>query len=257
MNRTGLLIALAIAVVVGTAFAIDPTLDVTLSGLFYDAATKRWRVLDWPSGRVRELASWIITLVAAPAFIALFVKLLLPRRPLFMPGRAIVLMISTLALGPGLMVNVVLKDNWGRPRPFFLTEFGGTAPLLPWWDPRGQCEKNCSFVAGEPSGGFWTMSAAAVAPPHWRAAAYGAAITFGAAVGVLRMSAGGHFFTDVVFAGIVVFLVIWLTHGLLYRWRATRLTDAGVEHSLERIATPGYDAMMRLAARIRGAAPRS
>jgi lipid A 4'-phosphatase len=71
-------------------------------------------------------------------------------------------------------------------------------------------------------------------------------------VGVLRMSAGGHFFTDVVFGGIVVFLLIWLVHGLLYRWRATRLTDAGVERSLERIAMPGYDAVIRLAARIRG-----
>jgi membrane-associated PAP2 superfamily phosphatase len=257
MNRTGLLIALAIAVVVGTVFAIDPTLDVTLSSVFYDAARRRWRVLDWPQGYLREFASWLIALIAAPAFIALVIKLWLPRRPLLMSGRAIILMISTLALGPGLLANVILKDNWGRPRPYNLTEFGGNAPLLPWWDPRGRCEKNCSFVAGEPSGAFWTMSAAAVAPPHWRAAAYGAAITFGAAVGVLRMSAGGHFFTDVVFAGVFVFLVIWLTHGLLYRWRATRLTDAGVERVLERIATPGYDAMVRLAARIRGAAPRS
>jgi membrane-associated phospholipid phosphatase len=182
-----------------------------------------------------------------------------------MPGRAMVLMISTLALGPGLIVNVILKDNWGRPRPQFLTEFGGPAPLLPWWDPRGKCDKNCSFVAGEPSGAFWTMSAAAVAPPQWRAAAYAAAITFGSAVGVLRMSAGGHFFTDVVFSGVVVFLLIWLVHGLLYRWRPTRLSDADVERSIERLAMPGYDALlrpgydavMRLAARLRGTAPRS
>jgi membrane-associated PAP2 superfamily phosphatase len=255
MNRTGLLICLAIAAVVGIVFALYPQLDVTLSSYFY-AGGLRWHVLDWPSGIVRDIASWIIALVAAPAFIALAVKWVLPRRPLLMPGRAMVLMISTLALGPGLVVNMVLKDNWGRPRPQFLTEFGGPAPLLPWWDPRGKCDKNCSFVAGEPSGAFWTMAPAAVAPPQWRAAAYGAAIVFGAAVGVLRMSAGGHFFTDVVFSGVVVFLVIWLVHGLLYRWRATRLTDADVERSLERVATPGYDAVMRIAARIRGTAPR-
>ncbi len=264
MNRTGLLICLAIAAVVGTVFALYPQLDVTLSRYFY-AGGLRWHVLDWRSGIVRDIASWIIALVAAPAFIALAVKWLLPRRPLLMPGRAVVLMISTLALGPGLIVNVILKDNWGRPRPQFLTEFGGPAPLLPWWDPRGKCDKNCSFVAGEPSGAFWTMSAAAVAPPQWRAAAYAAAITFGSAVGVLRMSAGGHFFTDVVFSGVVVFLLIWLVHGLLYRWRPTRLSDADVERSIERLAMPGYDALlrpgydavMRLAARLRGTAPRS
>ena len=59
-----------------------------------------------------------------------------------------------------------------------------------------------------------------------------------------------------MFAGVVVFLVIWLIHGLLYRWRATRLSDAAVERSLERVATPGYDAVMRIAARLRGTAPR-
>src|SRR5262245_31552318 len=134
MNRTGLLIALTIAVVVGTVFAIWPGLDLWLSGLFYDAAGKRWRVLDWPSGIVRDLAAWLIALIAAPAFIALIGKLVLPRRPMLVPGRAVVLMISTLALGPGLFVNVILKDNSGRPRPMYVTEFGGKEKFLPWWD---------------------------------------------------------------------------------------------------------------------------
>jgi lipid A 4'-phosphatase len=253
MNRTGLLIALAIAAVVGLVFAAWPGLDLALSGIFYDAGSRRWRVLDWPSGIVRDVASWLIALVAAPAAVALLVKLVLPRRPLLVPGRAVVLMLSTLLVGPGLVVNVLLKDNSGRPRPLYVTEFGGNEHFLPWWDMRGDCNKNCSFVAGEPSGAFWTMAGAAVTPPQWRAAAYGAALAFGAAVGVLRMSAGGHFFTDVAFSGVVVFLVIWLTHGLLYRWRSTRLTDAAVERSLERVATPGYDAVMRIAARLRGA----
>lgn len=256
MNRTGPLIALAIAAVVGIVFALWPGLDLALSGVFFDGAARRWNVLDWPpQNPVRNLASWLIALVAAPAFIALVVKLILPRRPMLVPGRAIVLIVTTLALGPGVLVNLVLKDNSGRPRPLYVTEFGGVEHFRPWWDMRGECEKNCSFVAGESSGAFWTLAPAAVVPPHWRAVAYGAALAFGAAVGALRMSAGGHFFTDVAFGGIVVFLLIWLVHGLLYRWR-TRLTDAGVEQSLERVATPGYDALMRVAARIRGSAPR-
>ena len=46
------------------------------------------------------------------------------------------------------------------------------------------------------------------------------------------MSGGGHFFTDVVFAGVFTFLVIWTMHGLIYRWRRTRTTDEAVEQSL-------------------------
>jgi len=72
MNRTGLLIALAIAVVVGIPFGIDPGLDLALSGIFY-AGNGGWHSLDWPSGALRNLASWLIAGVAAPAFIALFV----------------------------------------------------------------------------------------------------------------------------------------------------------------------------------------
>jgi lipid A 4'-phosphatase len=257
MNRTGLTIALLIAAVGGGIFAAFPELDIMLSSYFYRGSYGHWAATHSAGAtQVRDLAAWLIALIVAPAVVALIVKLMLPRRPLFVPGRAIVLMVSTLALGPGIVANVILKDNWGRPRPFYITKFGGPETFLPWWDPRGPCRGNCSFVAGEPSGAFWTVAAAAVVPPAWRIGAYGAAVTFGAAVGVLRVSAGGHFVSDVLFAGVFMFLLIWLVHGLLYRWRSTRVSDAVLERWLERMATPAHDALMRFAARIRGAAPR-
>jgi membrane-associated PAP2 superfamily phosphatase len=255
MNRKGLLVALTLAVIAGGIFATFPQLDLMLAEVFYRGGFGRWVGTQSPWIQLlRKLANWPIILVVAPAIIALVLKLLLPRRPMLMSARASILMISTLLLAPGLMANLILKDNWGRPRPFFVQEFGGPSQFVPWWDPRGSCKSNCSFVAGEPSGAFWTMAAAAVMPAPWRAAAYGAAIVFGAAVGVLRMAAGGHFASDVAFSGIFTFLIIWLVHGLLYRWRRTQVTDAGVERSLERIATPAYDAVARMAARIRGTA---
>jgi membrane-associated PAP2 superfamily phosphatase len=235
MNRTGLAIALAIAVVVGLLFGLYPELDLRLAALFYDPrAPGSWNDSAWTLKTLRDIARWTVALVAAPAFIALVVKLLLPRRPMLIPGRAAVLMIVTLALAPGLLTNVLLKDLWGRPRPIDVTELGGTDRFMPWWDPRGGCPKNCSFVAGEPSGAFWTLAPALLTPPPWRALATGAALAFGTGVGLMRIWGGGHFFSDVVFAGVFTFLVIWLVHGLLYRWRATRISDATIEHALER-----------------------
>ncbi|HBH49073.1 MAG TPA: PAP2 family protein, partial [Bacteroidales bacterium] len=35
------------------------------------------------------------------------------------------MMILTIVLGPGLLVNATFKDNWGRPRPNEIVEFGG------------------------------------------------------------------------------------------------------------------------------------
>jgi len=257
MNRTGLLIALAVAVAVGLPFGLYPKLDLDLSALFFEPDRfGNWLAAGTPL-QLRTMMTWLIVLIVAPAFLALAVKLVLPRRQLILPGRAIVLMIATLGLAPGLLANVILKDHWGRPRPIEVVEFGGDDHFVPWWDPRGTCPKNCSFVAGEPSGAFWTLAPAALAPPHWRAITYGAAVAFGAAVGLLRMAGGGHFFTDVVFAGVFTFLIVWLVHGLLYRWRAMRISDEAVERTLEWVAMPAYRAVARLVARLRTPAGQS
>jgi lipid A 4'-phosphatase len=132
--------------------------------------------------------------------------------------------------------NVILKDHWGRARPIDVQQFGGANTFTAWWDPRGECPNNCSFVAGEPSGAFWTMAPAALAPVELQPLAFGAALIFGAAVGVLRIGGGGHFFSDVAFAGVFVYLEIWLLHGLIYRWPATALSEDAIEAFLVRLS---------------------
>jgi len=255
MNRTGLLIALAIAAAVGLLFGLYPKLDLDLAGLFFDPTRGGFWASTAPLVLwLRDLARAIVTIMAAPAILAPVVKLIAPRRPMLIPGRAAVLLIVTLTLAPGVLTNLVLKDHWGRPRPVDVVEFGGDLPFVPWWDPRGPCGNNCSFVAGEPSGAFWTLAPAMLLPMPWRAVAVAGALAFGAGIGVVRMAGGGHFFSDIAFAGLLTFLVIWLTHGFLYRWPATRISDRAVERALERIALWIGTALDRL--RGRGPKPR-
>jgi membrane-associated PAP2 superfamily phosphatase len=231
MTRAGLLAVLAIALFGGALFAVYPQFDLTLSHYLFAHVAPGFKA-GTTMTVLREAARFVVTLVAAPAFVAVALKLLAPQRAMLIPARAALLMIASLAIGPGLVSNVILKDHWHRPRPYQVTEFGGALPFVPWWDPRGACAANCSFVAGEPSGAFWTVAVASYAPPPWRAAAYAAAITFGVAVGVLRMAAGGHFASDVLFAGVLTVLVIWLIHALIYCWMAGRLTDGAIERAL-------------------------
>src|SRR5437016_8479505 len=235
MNRTGFVIALAVAATLGLVFGLRRDLDLKLAALFFDPERGGfWRAYDPVYLRARDVAVWLVTLVAAPAVVALAAKFVWPRRPLIIPGRAIVLMLVTLALAPGVVANLVLKEHWGRPRPIDVTEFGGDEHFRPWWDPRGDCPKNCSFIGGEASAAFWTIAPAAVSPPQWRLLAYAAALVFGCAVGILRMAAGAHFFTDGFFAGVFSFLVVWVVHGWLYRWPRTRISDEAIERALER-----------------------
>lgn len=237
MNRTGLIIALAIAAVVGVVFGLYPQLDLMIAAPFHDISLRGnpfgLRIYP-PLLLARDIGLWVGTAVIVPVVAALVLKLLLPRRRLLLSGRAILFLMTTIALGPGLLANVVLKEHWDRPRPIEVTQFGGTEHFVAWWDPRGECDKNCSFVSGDVAGAFWTIAPAALVPPSWRALAYGAALALGAGMAAVRMIAGGHFVSDTIFAGVFTFLIIWIVHGLIYRWPRTRLSDEAVERGIDR-----------------------
>jgi lipid A 4'-phosphatase len=242
MNRTGLFSTLAIAAVVGLVFGFYPALDLKISAPFFDPIKKDF-MLRWSPllGFMRDAAMWVVAALVAPAFVALVVKIVRPRGRLLIAGRAMVFLIATLALAPGLVTNVILKDYWPRSRPIDVPQFNGEEHFTAWWDPRGGCPKNCSFVGGEPSGAFWTLAPAAICPPAWRSVAYGAALLFGIGVGALRLVFGAHFFTDIVFSGVFTYLLIWLVHGLIYRWRPTRFSDDAAERKIEYFVLPPYN----------------
>jgi lipid A 4'-phosphatase len=157
----------------------------------------------------------------------------------------------SLALGPGLLVNVGLKNHWGRPRPGSIAQFGGDEQFVPWWEPDGGCPKNCSFVSGEASAAFWAVAPAALAPPELRPLAYGAALAFGVAISLSRMAMGAHFLSDTIFAGVFTFIIVWLIYALIYRWTAAWLSDEAVERALERTGRLIRVAPRRLAAWLR------
>lgn len=256
MNRTGLFIALSLALIVGLVFGIYPELDLKLAALFYDPATRSFPLkLDHLAAFARDAAMWIAWALALPAIGALVVKLIRPDRPLLMSGRAMLFLLLTLAMSAGVLTNLGFKSHWGRPRPVQVTEFSGELPFVPWWDPRGKCGRNCSFFSGEGATAFWTLAPAALAPPAWRPLAYAAATVFGVATSALRMAFGGHFFTDVAIAGLVTFLVIWLAHGAIHRWQRTRLSDAAIDAALTRFAWPGYRMRQRWRGREVGPRP--
>jgi membrane-associated PAP2 superfamily phosphatase len=250
MNRTGLIVALTIAAVAGLVFGFFPELDLRVARHFYgyvDAGhnTFAWRIYP-PLMAARNIGLWIGTILVAPAVAALVVKLIVPRRKMLISGRGVMFLMATLALAPGLLVNVLLKDHWHRPRPIDVAQLGGQQHFVPWWDPRGDCPSNCAFVSGDVAGAFWTVAPAALAPPQWRALAYGAALALGTGMAAIRVMAGAHFVSDVIFAGVFTFLMVWVIYALIYRWPRTRLSDEAIERGLERVAMPGYDFIVGL-----------
>ncbi len=256
MNRSGLFVALSLALVIGLLFGIYPELDLKLAALFYDAAAKSFPLkLNALAAIARDGAMWIAWGLALPAIVALVIKLARPDKPLLISGRAIIFLLVTLAFSAGVLTNLTFKTYWGRPRPVVVAEFNGAEPFVPWWDPRGSCERNCSFFSGEGATAFWTYAPAALTPPAWRPLAFAAATLFGVITSGLRMAFGGHFFSDVATAGLVTFLVIWLAYRLIYRWPQTRLSDESIDAALTRLAWPCYRLVQRWRGREVGASP--
>jgi membrane-associated phospholipid phosphatase len=232
--RIVFIILVGLAVLTGIVFAVAPGLDLAVASFFNDIGIRTtmprvYRRID----RVRSLQPFITTLVIAPAIVVVVVKMFWPKRPTFMTSHAALFLILTLVLGPGLLVNAVLKDHWARPRPGMVTEFGGTMPFKPWWDPRGACATNCSFVSGETSSATWLAAPALLVPPPWRYVALGGVAIYAASIAFMRVLLGGHFLSDVIFSAIFTGLVIWAVHGLLFRWR-TRPSDQAIDGSLKR-----------------------
>lgn len=201
--RRPLLLMLVAALVAAATFALRPDLDLAVARLFYG-----------PEGFVGR-APWAQTLrsafFAAP-FLCLGAAVLAwrPRRGGAVSTRALLGLLASLALGPGLLVNVVLKEHSHRPRPAQVVEFGGAAEFRPFWRFDGACAKNCSFVSGEAASAAWTLAPALLVPAPARAVAVAAALVFTAATAALRMAAGGHFLSDVVFAAFLTLAIVLL-----------------------------------------------
>lgn len=115
-------------------------------------------------------------------------------------------------LGPGLLVNGILKSNWGRARPAQTLDFGGQADFTPFWQISQECQRNCSFVSGEGSAAVAFAISVLVLLSAWRPAPSAAprALVIGIALAVAvlgsfqRLATGRHFLSDTVFAGLFV-----------------------------------------------------
>ena len=114
-----------------------------------------------------------------------------------------------LALGPGLVVNVLLKDQLGRARPREVVEFGGHHQFTQFWQP-GSTGSNSSFPSGHAAIAFFMIAPWFVLRDNKQIIATGFLVfglSFGALVGVARILQGGHFVSDVVWAGGLIYLI--------------------------------------------------
>ena len=112
-----------------------------------------------------------------------------------------------------LVVNVLLKNMWGRVRPNDILPFGGVETFTPWYKFGDSCLSNCSFVSGDASVGFLLVVFYFITKKN---AYLYLGLILGSLLGFIRIAAGGHFFSDIIFSQIVVTVTI-LVSFVLYK----------------------------------------
>jgi len=208
---------LLLLAVIGAGLVAFPQIDLAIAGQFYNP-TDGFFLRDNPLVRFVYLGvPWVTRTVVVSLVLFLLSAWTFWRRREFFARerRAALYLLLVMIIGPGLLVNTLFKDNWGRARPSQIVEFGGGKQFTRAALPSDQCEKNCSFVSGHASVGFYFLALAFVLPRR-RALWLTLGTALGLGIGLVRVMQGGHFFSDVIFCGIVVYISARVLHALMF-----------------------------------------
>lgn len=184
-----------------------PSIDIAVSRIFFDEQMQ----FRWARTGVLELIRTVgpeVIIGTLVVCVLLYVASLISQSWMWRVAPMQVFYLGlTLLIGPGLIVETLLKPNWGRARPRDISDFGGSATYSPAWQMSDQCDGNCSFVSGHAAVAFWLTAYAFILPAKWRIPVLIVSVILGFAMGVVRIAQGAHFLSDVATAGLVVIAV--------------------------------------------------
>ena len=106
-----------------------------------------------------------------------------------------------------VVINLIFKTFWGRARPGDVLQLGGEGSFSPWYQISDACSSNCSFVSGDAAVGFSLVVLYFITKNSYYLYS---SIVFGFLLGIIRIAEGGHFLSDIIFSGIIVFLITYV-----------------------------------------------
>lgn len=204
-------------------FLVWPGLDLIVTQAFFDPVHQQFPAnalpwVKWAYDDTPVINQWLGLIMVS----ALFLQWLRPGWPGLRVRTSMWAWLLVVALGLGVAVDWVLKDHFGRPHPYQTHVFTGDQDFVPAFHYRPLCELNCSFVSGHAAGGFVWMAWGMWGPRRRRLTWLAAGVAAGSFIGAARIMQGGHFLSDVVFSGWVIWLTTQAIRSLWLRWRWRR-----------------------------------
>jgi lipid A 4'-phosphatase len=194
-----------------------PGLDLAVARLFYDTqAGFAINGLWWERLLYRSVGPVLILTVLALLFgWWRWRRLPAAGRPARgLSGQQLALLLTLLALVPGLIVNQGLKEHLGRARPVELVEFGEDKTFTPAFIPSDQ--EGGSFSSGHAAAAFFLVAVAA----QWASVRSGwfvLALGYALVISGLRMASGGHFLSDILTSAALVWIGYWMLVAIFRR----------------------------------------
>lgn len=203
MRKRPLLMAMILFVAVADLWLLFPQTDLAVSRLFaapdggFPARGMPWEQLVY--GSIDKVLVVLGLALLAAWGIARWRRIRNPR----VGGRQLLFLLLLLALVPGLLVNQVFKEHWGRARPVQLETFGGNRSFTPAFVRSDQ--GGGSFPSGHVAAAAWVVAVAITlygVKSLWTLLAW----LYLLAMALARIAAGGHFISDAVTAALLVWL---------------------------------------------------
>ncbi|MCC8417935.1 MAG: phosphatase PAP2 family protein [Rickettsia endosymbiont of Bryobia graminum] len=207
INTRLVYISIVISGILLLLVTIFPNIDIDFSNLFYNEQESFFS----RDNIIVQFCFIIIPILTKTLIVVLLLYLLYlviryrSLKKILLSG-SIYLVIST-AIGPGLLVNHIFKENFGRARPIQITNFSGTQKFSKFFEITNECKHNCSFSSGHAAMAYSFSNLAYVAPYVFFTRIYSLALFFGSAVGMSRILMGGHFLSDVLASCFVVLII--------------------------------------------------
>lgn len=209
-----LLIIVFIIAVVFTC-GLSPLLDKQLAALPYNILDHSFygETHTWCQIIYRSVNVATVLLIAVPLILVIrsYIKNL-PDKALM--KRMLLISYLSLAIGPGLLVNTFFKDHWGRARPYQVLR--DHKPFSYPWQPHFSRHSDNSFPSGHVSiGAFLGIPFILMRRKKTGVLLSSAGFML---VGLIRFLQGGHYFSDIVMAGLIVWIVALLVTALFDKY---------------------------------------
>lgn len=184
-------------------FVLFPSLDIVVSEWFYDADNQQWSYRHHPINASIYALFRYLPHVLIPLMLIIIGLTFVKQGIRASDRKPWLFLLLTLLIGPGLIIHEGFKKGFDRPRPKQVEIFNGDYQFISAFSVSQDCDKKCkSFVSGHAAMGFFFMAFAWI----FRRRSW---LWWGIFIGVIssavRITQGGHFISDCIFAGYVCY----------------------------------------------------